>query len=720
MSLKRAHGLKRPHGLERPQGRALGLVLMVAAFLLLAGLGQGHAAGAPVAITPTVGHDAAAGTLAISGDGRFAASAGSENGVKFWSLSNGRLIRTFIGHTRSVQALAFAPGGRYLASGGGDGSIRFWEIETGAEAARIDIPDDLVNALAFSADGRLLVAGTRDRLAVVWDVASGRRLAEVKGDGDQALAVAISGDGRSALSIGYGATLSIIDIRKGRVARTVKIAGNGAFSLAFSADGSRLAVAEPEGVTNIWDGTTGRRLVAFAEDAGVVSRIAISADGRTVVTTGTGGFRIWSADTGRPLASVAEAGRQFFAVALSADGKLVLTSDNLDPGDAPGSAWMASGRLALWNGDGGKPLRRLAGTSTSIYSLAVSPDGTRFATGHVAGDVQSWNLAAARLSAPVAASADIVHGLGFAADGMIVSVAGSAIGFFDPETGAELATLPLKGMVKLRGAAFSSDGTRAIVASEPVDEMEAGPEERERTVIVDLLKRKIVRDLGDAGMGVSALAFAPDAGIAVIASYGEIRLVDAARGRVARTLPLKDGVVDAIAISPDGRLLAVGSQTEAQLLDTRKGRVLRQFQGLGDVVERLVFSPDGTRLAAASYDGSALLWNVGTGELAARLEGHAAPVFDVAFTPDGRRLLTAGWDTMTRIWDVASGKTLASFIAFSEANWVSITPFGFFDASGHGAEMLNVVRGLEVLPIDRVFQALYRPDLVHEALAGDP
>ncbi|MEZ5840970.1 MAG: caspase family protein, partial [Hyphomicrobiales bacterium] len=33
---------------------------------------------------------------------------------------------------------------------------------------------------------------------------------------------------------------------------------------------------------------------------------------------------------------------------------------------------------------------------------------------------------------------------------------------------------------------------------------------------------------------------------------------------------------------------------------------------------------------------------------------------------------------------------------------------------------LNVVRGLDVLPIDRVFQALYRPDLVHEALAGDP
>ena len=49
-----------------------------------------------------------------------------------------------------------------------------------------------------------------------------------------------------------------------------------------------------------------------------------------------------------------------------------------------------------------------------------------------------------------------------------------------------------------------------------------------------------------------------------------------------------------------------------------------------------------------------------------------------------------------------------------------MTPEGFFDASAKGAEMLTIVRGLEVFGIDQFYQVLYRPDLVREKLAGDP
>ena len=49
-----------------------------------------------------------------------------------------------------------------------------------------------------------------------------------------------------------------------------------------------------------------------------------------------------------------------------------------------------------------------------------------------------------------------------------------------------------------------------------------------------------------------------------------------------------------------------------------------------------------------------------------------------------------------------------------------MTPEGFFDASAKGAEILTVVRGLEVYSIDQFYQSLYRPDLVREKLASDP
>jgi len=54
-----------------------------------------------------------------------------------------------------------------------------------------------------------------------------------------------------------------------------------------------------------------------------------------------------------------------------------------------------------------------------------------------------------------------------------------------------------------------------------------------------------------------------------------------------------------------------------------------------------------------------------------------------------------------------------------EGEWLAITPEGFFDASANGAQMLSVVRGLEVFGIDQFYQTLYRPDLVREKLSGD-
>jgi uncharacterized caspase-like protein len=51
---------------------------------------------------------------------------------------------------------------------------------------------------------------------------------------------------------------------------------------------------------------------------------------------------------------------------------------------------------------------------------------------------------------------------------------------------------------------------------------------------------------------------------------------------------------------------------------------------------------------------------------------------------------------------------------------VTITPEGFYTVSEHGAELIYVVRGYDIIEAGQVYQALYRPDLVREKLAGDP
>ena len=47
-------------------------------------------------------------------------------------------------------------------------------------------------------------------------------------------------------------------------------------------------------------------------------------------------------------------------------------------------------------------------------------------------------------------------------------------------------------------------------------------------------------------------------------------------------------------------------------------------------------------------------------------------------------------------------------------------PDGFFTASAEAAELLSLVRGQELISVKQIHQSLLNPDLVREALAGDP
>ena len=71
-------------------------------------------------------------------------------------------------------------------------------------------------------------------------------------------------------------------------------------------------------------------------------------------------------------------------------------------------------------------------------------------------------------------------------------------------------------------------------------------------------------------------------------------------------------------------------------------------------------------------------------------------------------------------WTSESGEPLATRIVAPNGEWASITRDGFFDASRNGAGLIKIISGKEAMPADRMFQTMYRPDLVRETLAGDP
>src|SRR5262249_24429168 len=142
-------------------------------------------------------------------------------------------------------------------------------------------------------------------------------------------------------------------------------------------------------------------------------------------------------------------------------------------------------------------------------------------------------------------------------------------------------------------------------------------------------------------------------------------------------------------------------------------------------VSSVAFSPDGARVLSGSDDNTLKLWDTATGALIRTFEGHSGQVNNsgqiksVAFSPDGRYIVSAGADATVRLWDTATGE-LATLIGGLKREWLVVTPRGFFVASPEGANLLGIVRGLELTAIGQVHQSLFNPDLVREALAGDP
>ncbi|MCB1062960.1 MAG: hypothetical protein KDN20_08580 [Verrucomicrobiae bacterium] len=79
----------------------------------------------------TKAHGDAIFSIAVSSDGKLAATASADKNVKVWNLADGKLMRQLEGHTGYVLAAAFSPENDRLGTAGDDEEIKIWRLDTG-------------------------------------------------------------------------------------------------------------------------------------------------------------------------------------------------------------------------------------------------------------------------------------------------------------------------------------------------------------------------------------------------------------------------------------------------------------------------------------------------------------------------------------------------------------------------------------------------------------
>ena len=115
-------------------------------------------------------------------------------------------------------------------------------------------------------------------------------------------------------------------------------------------------------------------------------------------------------------------------------------------------------------------------------------------------------------------------------------------------------------------------------------------------------------------------------------------------------------------------MATAGGDRTVKLWDVETWEHIRTFAGHEDVVTSVDFSPDGSQILSASFDESAIIWNVvGPGQYSFR--GHYRALNAAMFTSNGKNIVTTSDDGTVRIWNTSTHSHLVS-MAHDSAVWV--------------------------------------------------
>ena len=675
-----------------------------------------------IEVVPQIAHSDTVEAAAFTRDGGQVLTGSKDGTLKLWDIATRRLVRTFVGHKKEIAAVVLSPDGRQALSGSRDKTVRLWEVATGRLLrtiyAHLDSSSE-VSSVAFSVDGkRLLSSSGGEGAAKLWDAETGRLVRmfrHAKGSLHSGVNSAVfSPDGDRLVTAGAGDKL--VNVWNSETGQLLQAFGEPARDfrfravVAFSPGGTRVLVGDNASL-RIWDAAKGTLLHTLGtgglKDA-LNPFVAFSPDGAQALTNTERGLEVWSVETGQLIRSFKpKPGR---LVAISPDGLRLLSG-----------GW--GGEIKLWDAVGGQQTHSFEGRSRSISLLAVSPEGTRLLT--VDDKVRLWDVAGGRLQRTVAEGS--LSSTAFSPDGTrLLGGSYGGLRLWDVASGQLVWSVKAP---RAQRVAFSTDGTRLLSfgtelpASKPGAKQDKATEQESSLIVWDAAAGQPIHRFNvQSGTGFIGLtAFSPDATrLMPPPDYNQaVKVLDAANGQVAHTFGGRaTNFTRSAAFSPDNTHIVTGHADGAlKLWELASGQMVRSLwhsRGTGSVV----FSRDGRKLLSGSEDTTVKLWDVATGQPIRTFAGHSASVRSVAFTPDEKRVISGGDDSTVRIWDAATAEQLATLLT-SKAEWLVITPEGFFDGSPKGAEMLSVVRGLQVFGIDQFYQELYRPDLVREKLAGD-
>lgn len=571
--------------------------------------------------------------------------------------------RLMTAHTQTINAVAYSPAGRLALSAADDGLILVWNTDSGETITQMrDEGNGNINAITVRKDGTQALTGSDTGVITLWDLTTYQvigRMSEKHGQSINAVAFAPSppdGLPQTALSAATNNTLVLWDMMTLTPLRRLSGHTGTVNDVAYLPTDANIAASVGNDRRIIfWNLATGSPIQSISTPDDVsASTIDLSPDGALLAIgqSSRGLLNVWTvvqpssqmvaesrAVVGEPrqyLGHSAEVGNRIRDVSFSPDGTR-LTSGSSD------------GQILFWEALTGRLLRTFNGHTDEIRSLSFNPDGTRLMSGSGDNTLRLWDVQSSAIVRDYVGHAKgIVQGM-FMPNGRVVLSGGAdtTLRLWDAATGRTIQEL--RGHTERILSMDVTDDGRYIISSADDDKIrvwDVATGNSVETEPQDEPLREVRLLPGDQqffGVGRDGMA-----------------LWDFATLTLSKSFTDPDSLLSdlyAVDVSDDGTLVATGGNDAlVRVWNVASGELLARLEGHEFSIRDLDFDPTGDRIVSGGLRGEVMVWDWDApNPLMRALNGHTQTINGVGFSPDGSTILSGSLDFTIRVWDIETG-----------------------------------------------------------------